>query len=110
MKTLKITLAALMLSASAVPALAEAPATSETAALGPNVIKAEVNGMVCDFCARAVEKVFSKEDGVTDVTVNLDNGTITITLEEGASISDERVAELVKKSGYDLVAIKRGEA
>jgi len=110
MKTLKITLAALMLSASAVPALAEAPATAETAALGPNVIKAEVNGMVCDFGARAVEKVFSKEDDVSDVAVDLDNGAIIVTLEDGAAITDARVEELVTKSGYDLVAIKRGEA
>ena len=109
MKTIKPPLAALLITAGAAPALAEAPSTTQ-ATLTTNTVKAEVNGMVCDFCAQAVEKVFSKEDGVTDVAVDLDNGAITITLEEGASISDERVAELVKKSGYDLVAIKRGEA
>lgn len=109
MKTLKITFAALMLAAAAPVGLAEEAAQGETAALA-NTITAEVNGMVCDFCAQAAEKVMGKEDGVTDVAVNLDDGTITITLEEGATLSDERIEELVKKSGYDLVAVKRGDA
>lgn len=109
MKTIRTLLAALLLSAGAAPVLAEAPSTTE-ATLAANTVKAEVNGMVCDFCAQAVEKVFRKEDGVTDVAVDLDNGAITITLEDGATITDERVAKLVKKSGYDLVAIRRGEA
>jgi copper chaperone CopZ len=44
------------------------------------------------------------------VAVDLDNGAIIVTLEDGAAITDARVEELVTKSGYDLVAIKRGEA
>lgn len=73
-------------------------------------IIAKVNGMVCDFCARAVTKVFSKEDAVESVDVDLDAGEIRVALKTGADISDDRVGELVKKSGYDLVAVLRDTA
>lgn len=73
-------------------------------------IIAKVNGMVCDFCARAVTKVFSKEDAVESVDVDLDAGEIRVALKTGADISDERVGELVKKSGYDLVSVVRDTA
>ena len=87
---------------------AEETAESETAAVADTMITAKVNGMVCDFCARAVTKVFGKEDAVKNVHVDLDNGEIHVTLNSGGTLSDERVAELVKKSGYDLVSVERG--
>ena len=74
------------------------------------LVTAKVNGMVCDFCARAVTKVFGKEDAVENVHVDLDNGEIHVTLKPGTTLSDERVETLVKKSGYDLVSIKRETA
>ena len=73
-------------------------------------IIAKVNGMVCDFCARAGTKVFGKEDAVESVDVDLDAGEIRVALKNGATISDERVGELVKKSGYDLVSVLRDTA
>ena len=89
---------------------AEETAESETAAVADTMITAKVNGMVCDFCARAVTKVFGKEDAVENVHVDLDSGEIHVTLKSGAELSDDRVAELVKKSGYDLVSVERETA
>ena len=37
-----------------------------------------VKGMVCDFCARAIEKVFMKEKSVAGLTVNLEGKEIKI--------------------------------
>ena len=71
---------------------------------------AKVKGMVCDFCARAVEKVFGREDAVEAVSVDLDEGAIRIAFKPGQSLSDERIGELVKKSGYALTAIERAGA
>lgn len=73
-------------------------------------VSAKVKGMVCDFCARAVEKVFGREDAVEGVSVDLDAGAINIAFKPGATLSDERIAELIKKSGYALVSIDRGGA
>ena len=82
---------------------AQVEATSETTA-SQTLLTAKVNGMVCDFCARAVTKVFGKEAAVETVHVDLDKGEIHVTLKSGTDLSDARVASLVKKSGYDLVA------
>ena len=107
MKLIKLALAATTI-AFAAPIAAAQDAATETAIGAQTMVTAKVNGMVCDFCARAVTKVFGKEDAVKNVHVDLDNGEIHVTLNSGGTLSDERVAELVKKSGYDLVSVERG--
>lgn len=104
---MKSAFVALAVALAAAPAIAEetAPAAAEAAS---ETVVAKVNGMVCDFCAQAVTKVFKREDAVESVNVDLDNGAITIAMKPGQSLDDARVAELVKKSGYALVAIERG--
>lgn len=73
-----------------------------------NIVNIKVNGLVCDFCARAVEKVFSKKEEVSAINVDLDNGKITIAMKDNKSINDEDLTKLIKDSGYDLVKIDRG--
>lgn len=70
-------------------------------------IVVQVNGMVCDFCARAVEKVFSKRDEVNDVDVDLDASTITVKTSDCMKLDDETIEKLVKKSGYAFVSLER---
>ena len=82
-----------------------APAPVENAS-----VSAKVKGMVCDFCARAIEKVFGREDAVERVSVDLDAGAINIAFKPGENLSDDRIAELIRKSGYALVSIDRGGA
>ena len=68
-----------------------------------------VNGLVCDLCARALEKVFSKEAAAKAIDVNLDTKIITINFNDGQSLSDDRVTELVLDSGYNVEGIERAE-
>ena len=110
MKSLFIAFAATTIAIAAPSAIAEDQPATETAVSTQTLVTAKVNGMVCDFCARAVTKVFGKEDAVENVHVDLDNGEIHVTLKTGSELSDTRVAELVKKSGYDLVSIARETA
>ena len=42
------------------------------------IIKVDVEGLVCDFCAQSIEKVFMKQPGVEVVYVNLDRGNVHI--------------------------------
>ena len=70
-----------------------------------DVIIAKVNGLVCDFCAQALKKVFKKEDAVEDLTVDLDAGEVRISLKDGETLADERVKKLIRKSGYSLVSL-----
>ena len=107
--TIKSALAAIALSTAAPMALAQGePAMAATDS--PAVLTANVKGMVCDFCARAVTKVFSKEDAVQAVDVDLDEGAIKVTLKPGKTLSDDQVSKLVKKSGYALVSVDRPSA
>jgi len=65
--------------------------------------------MVCDFCARALEKVFSKKQEVATIDVDLDNGKISINFNDGANLEDSIIQKLVTNSGYDVVKINRCE-
>ena len=73
------------------------------------VVIVDVNGMVCDFCARALEKVFSEKQEVAAIDVDLDNGKISINFNDGASLDDSLIQKLVTNSGYDVVKINRCE-
>ena len=73
---------------------------------GPTIV-ATVNGLVCDFCAQALKKVFQKEEAVKALKVDLDAGEVRIFLKEGQMLSNAVVAKLIRKSGYSLVDTKR---
>ena len=73
---------------------------------GPTIV-ATVNGLVCDFCAQALQKVFQKEEAVKALKVDLDAGEVRIFLKEGQMLSNAVVAKLIRKSGYSLVDTKR---
>lgn len=70
-------------------------------------IVVEVSGLVCDFCAQSLKKVFGKEDSVNNIDVSLDDQTVTIDTKEGQDISDEKIKELIEWGGYDLIKINR---
>ena len=73
-----------------------------------NEINISVNGLVCDFCARAIEKVFGKKDEVQGINVDLDNGLITVNLNEGQMLNDKTLVQLVTDSGYNVTNIQKG--
>ncbi len=71
------------------------------------LITVHVSGMVCDFCARSLEKVFKGHEAAEGVSVNLDAKTVELRLNEGKSIDDATIGTLVKDSGYNVVEIVR---
>ena len=73
-----------------------------------NKVNVDVNGMVCDFCARAIEKVFSKKEEVSSIDVNLDEGKIIITMKDSQVIDNTTLTKLITDSGYDVVKINKG--
>ena len=65
----------------------------------------DVQGLVCDFCAQSIDKVFSKQAGVEKVEVNLNNGKVTVKMadvfeddEVGISDASGRESEYVCRS------------
>ncbi len=82
------------------------PATAAQQAQGDKVIIAKVNGLVCDFCAQAIKKTLMKENGVTDVKVDLTAKTVTVGLKADATLEEARLKGLLKDAGYDMTAYK----
>ncbi len=80
---------------------------ASSSAFAGDVVKINVNGMVCDFCARAIEKVFGKQEPVEAVDVNLTDKLITVTMKDGRNMDDEAITKLVNDSGYAVASIER---
>ena len=70
-------------------------------------VSVDVKGLVCDFCARALEKVFGAQEEVESIGVDLDTKVITIHFNEGLSLDDEIISKLIEDSGYNVERIIR---
>ncbi|MCL4678503.1 MAG: heavy-metal-associated domain-containing protein [Alphaproteobacteria bacterium] len=79
-------------------------------AFAGETVRVNVNGLVCDFCARAVEKVFGGQAAVETIAVDLSAKLITIGMKDGQTLDDGTITKLVNDSGYALVSIERVEA
>jgi copper chaperone CopZ len=69
----------------------------------------KVNGLVCDFCATALEKVFSRKEEVSGIKVDLDHGNVVVNFKEGKTIADSELKELITNAGYDVVQLAKNE-
>mgnify|MGYP001471792734 CR=1 FL=1 len=72
-------------------------------------IEVIVKGLVCDFCAQSIAKLFGKEKSVEAIDVNLDKGMIKIDLKEGYKMDDTKITKLITDSGYNVEGINRIE-
>lgn len=61
----------------------------------------QVTGMTCDHCRRAVTEEISRIDGVSDVTVDLAGGSVTVTAD--APVDPADIAHAVDEAGYTLI-------
>ena len=73
------------------------------------ILSISVNGLVCDFCARSIEKLFNKKESVKSINVNLEKMLITITLKKGKSLNDSIIKKVISDSGYEIREISRDE-
>jgi len=59
-----------------------------------------VDGMTCGHCVNAVQTEVGKLDGVTDVSVDLASGEVTIVASEAPDAGALR--EAVEEAGYEV--------
>ncbi|HLZ39086.1 MAG TPA: cation transporter [Mycobacteriales bacterium] len=60
-----------------------------------------VEGMSCQHCIDAIASEVTKVPGVTEVGVDLAEGTVTVT---GDGIDDAGVRAAIDEAGYEVVA------
>ena len=77
---------------------------------GGSPIVADVLGVVCDFCAIAMNKIFGSQPEVAAVYVDLDTKALSLVLSPSGSLSDAKIADLAVQAGYRIAAIRRDEA
>ena len=96
--------------ASARPLLTRTDDIESALAEGGEPIVADVLGVVCDFCALAMNKIFSKREEVAAIYVDLDTKALSLVLAPGASMSDQTIADLAVQAGYRIAEVRRGDA
>ena len=74
---------------------------------GGEIVSVDAFGLVCDFCATAIEKVFMRKDEVSGLNVSLANHKIIIALKNGKNLDDEEIEKLITDSGYNVKHIHR---
>jgi cation transport ATPase len=78
-------------------------------AFATQTIKANVNGMVCAFCAQGIEKKMRALSQTKDVYVNLKQRIVAVELKEGQTLSNDTVKDLIKDAGYEVTSIEISE-
>lgn len=69
-------------------------------------IRAEINGMVCAFCAQGIEKKMRSLSQTRDVYVDLKHKVVAVELKDGQELSEDTVRDLIKDAGYDVRKIE----
>lgn len=81
----------------------------QVGSIDPNgtLMTVAVEGMVCDFCAQAIERVFMKREEVAGITINLDDQNVIISLKSEKDIENTAIEELFLNAGYNVQTINR---
>ncbi|MEE8173099.1 MAG: heavy metal-associated domain-containing protein, partial [Alphaproteobacteria bacterium] len=54
------------------------------------------------FCAYGIEKKLNAAKGVKGIKIDINSGTVTVTMEAGASLSEAQARQIVKDAGFTL--------
>lgn len=70
-------------------------------------IVVNVEGMVCDFCARGLETIFEEYPEVSNIIVSLDQSTVTIQMVKDKDLTDETITQVINDNGISVTSIVR---
>ncbi|MEQ1598062.1 MAG: heavy metal-associated domain-containing protein [Methylotenera sp.] len=72
-------------------------------------IKAEVNGMVCAFCAKGIEKKLKALPEGQGTYVDLKSRVVVLELKDGLDVSLEKFTKIIKDAGYSVRKVGKVE-
>ncbi len=70
----------------------------------------QVDGLACPFCAYGIEKELTKTDGVETIDIDINAGTVTVTMAEGAAMGEAQASQIVEDAGFTLGGFQQIEA
>ena len=73
---------------------------------GNQIAVVSVSGMVCDFCARGIEKTFQKDAGFKKIDVDLETGKVLLAFAEDKQIVNEDIEQKILANGQTVTAIQ----
>ncbi len=73
---------------------------------GNQIAVVSVSGMVCDFCARGIEKTFQKDAGFKKIDVDLETGKVLLAFAEDKQIVNEDIEQKILANGQTVTAIE----
>ena len=77
--------------------------TSSQNKIEDQILRISVNGLVCDFCARGIEKTFKKDVGYLNIDVDLSLGKVLIAYDMSVLIDKSDVEKKILSNGQNLV-------
>lgn len=101
--------AALAAALVAAPLASAQPQTTPAQKTAPFTADAvvSVNGLVCDFCAQAIQKSFGRHAEVNAVRVDLTAKVVSIDFKPNATLDDAAIRRIITNAGYTVVSIRR---
>lgn len=75
-------------------------------ALATNTIKAEVNGMVCAFCAKGIEKKLKSLPETQSTFVDLNRRVVVLEIKDGQHVTDSAFSKVIQDAGYSVSNIE----
>ena len=65
-----------------------------------------VQGMVCDFCARGIEKTFGKDKRVSKIDVDLASGKVLLAFSMAVDIDEADITQKILNNGLNITEIQ----
>ena len=69
--------------------------------------QAKVDGMVCAMCVQSIKLRLNKEKEIQTVKIDMNTGLVDITLQPGAELSNKKLSDAFKESGYPAKELKQ---
>jgi copper chaperone CopZ len=70
------------------------------------IIKVQVDGLTCPFCAYGLEKKLKKMENVIKIEINVEDAFALLTIKEGKLVSENLIRKNVKLAGFTAREIK----
>ncbi len=76
----------------------------------PTQYQLQVDGLACPFCAYGIEKELNRTDGVESIQIDINAGTVTVTMGEGATMTEAQAGRIVEDAGFTLGGFEKVQA